>query len=106
MGIQIIVIVLGLILCYLAVVIFSPFLSVKAEVINRKSKDKSIPKCRQSISIPIDNTFISAWLYLPKDKEKPVPCVILSNGFCGTKDAVLEDYALRFVDIGVVGVCL
>lgn len=104
MGIQIFIIVLGLILCYLAVVIFSPFLSVEAEVINKRSKDKITPKCRQNISISIDNTFISGWLYLPKDIVEPVPCVILSNGFCGTKDAALEDYALRFVDIGVAAI--
>ena len=91
MGIQIIVVVFGLILCYLAVVVFSPFVTVEAENINRKSKDNSIPKCRQNISIPIDDTFISGWLYLPEDIVKPVSCVILSNGFCGTKDAVLED---------------
>lgn len=101
MGIQILVIIFGLILCYLAVVIFSPFLSVKAEVINGKLKDKTIPKCRQSISIPVENTLISGWLYLPEDIGESVPCVILSNGFCGTKDAVLENYALRFVNVGV-----
>ena len=104
MGIQISVIVFGLIFCYLAVVVFSPFLTVKAENINRKPKDKRIPECRQSISIPIDNTCISGWLYLPEDIVEPIPCVILSNGFCGTKDAVLEDYALRFANIGVAAI--
>ncbi|MDD3167832.1 MAG: alpha/beta hydrolase [Eubacteriales bacterium] len=104
MGIQVFVIILGLILCYLAVVIFSPFLSVKAEVINRNPKDKMIPKCRQSINITVDNTQISGWLYLPEDIRESVSCVILSNGFCGTKDAVLEDYALRFVDVGVAAI--
>ncbi|TJX15165.1 hypothetical protein E9840_03625 [Tissierella creatinini] len=100
MAIQIFVIIIGLILCYLAVVIFSPFLSIEAEVINKGHKDKMTPICRQSINIPIDDTFISGWLYLPEDIVKPVLCVILSNGFCGTKDAVLEDYALEFVTIG------
>ncbi len=104
MGIQIFVMALVLILCYLAVVIFSPFLSVEAEVINKGKKDKTTPICRQNISIPIEDTFISGWLYLPEDIMKPVSCVILSNGFCGTKDAVLEDYALRFVDIGVAAI--
>jgi len=103
-AIQISIIVFGLILCYLAVVVFSPFLAVEAEDINRKSKDKSIPTCRQNISIPIDNTFISGWLYLPEDVVEPVPCVVLSNGFCGTKDAVLEDYALRFIGAGVAAI--
>lgn len=104
MGIQISLIAFGLILGYLAVVVFSPFLTIEAQDMNRKSKDNSIPKYRQNISIPIDKTFLSGWLYLPEDIVKPVSCVILSNGFCGTKDAVLEDYALRFVDIGVAAI--
>ena len=99
MAIQIFVIIIGLVLCYLAVVIFSPFLSIEAEVINKGHKDKTTPLCRQSINIPIDDTFISGWLYLPEDIVKPASCVILSNGFCGTKDAVLEDYALKLIDI-------
>jgi uncharacterized protein len=103
-GIQIFVIIIVLMLGYLAVVIFSPFLSVEAEVINRKTKDKRIPKCRQSISISVNDTFISGWLYLPEDTVEPVPCVILSNGFCGTKDVVVEDYALRFVSSGMAAI--
>jgi hypothetical protein len=97
---QIFAVVIVLVLCYLAIVIFSPFISFKEEVIKKKSKDKIIPNCRQSISISIGNTFISAWLYLPEAAENLVPCVILSNGFCGTKDTVLEDYALSFVKAG------
>lgn len=104
MEIQIFAVVLGLILCYLTVVIFSPFLSIEAEVINKQSKDKITPKCRQNIRIPIDNTFISGWLYMPEGIVKPVSCVILSNGFCGTKDAVLEDYAFKFVGIGMAAI--
>lgn len=104
MGIQIFVIAFGLLMCYLVVVVFSPFLSVEAEVINKKSKDKIIPKCRQSISIPIDNIFISGWLYLPENIVESIPCVILSNGFCGTKDAVLEEFAFKFVDNGVAAI--
>ncbi len=104
MVIQILMVVAGLMLCYLAVVIFSPMVSAEAEVINRKPTQKKSTPCRHSISVPIGNTHISGWLYLPEGKGGPVPCVILSNGFCGTKDAVLEDYALRFVDIGVAAI--
>jgi fermentation-respiration switch protein FrsA (DUF1100 family) len=104
MGFQIFVVVIVLVLCYLAMVIFSPFISYKADVIKKKPKDKSIPNYRQSISISIGNTFISAWLYLPEDTENPFPCVILSNGFCGTKDVILEDYALRFVAAGAAAI--
>ena len=104
MGNQGYIIVLGLILCYFAAVVFGPFFTVRTEPINRISKDRNAPMCRQNISIPIDHTWISGWLYLPKEFAQPAPCVILSNGFCGTKDAVLEEYALAFVRIGVAAI--
>ncbi len=43
---------------------------------------------------------ISAWLYLPQESLRPLACVVMNHGFGGTKDAVLERYALRFVEVG------
>lgn len=100
----VLLILIGLILCYLTIIIFSPFLNVKAEPIEKKLKRKTIPKCRQNIKIPIEDTFISAWLYIPEGIAKPVPCVILSNGLGGTKDVILEDFALGFVDAGFAAI--
>lgn len=93
-----------IITCYLAIVIFHPALSIELPVIERVKKDKETPRCRQDISFPVDGSAVSAWLYLPEDVQEAVPCVILSNGFGGTKDMMLEEYALYFVENGIAAI--
>ena len=43
---------------------------------------------------------IDAWLYLPEGTSQPVPCIVMSTGIGGTKDCILENYAVRFVEAG------
>ncbi len=104
MLLQILLILLGIVICYLAVVIFYPGISVEPEVIKKKKVEKTVPKSRYDINIDIDNTFISAWVYMPLNTKKPVPCVILSTGFGGTKDVLLEPYAVRFAKNGIAAI--
>ena len=52
----------------------------------------------------MDGSAVSAWFYLPQNTKKDVPCVILSNGFGGTKDMVLEKYALHFAENGIAAI--
>ena len=49
---------------------------------------------------------IRSWLYLPDDLVNPVPGIILCNGFGGTKDAILEPYAMGFVKEGYAALSL
>ncbi|MDA3811862.1 MAG: hypothetical protein PF518_16200 [Spirochaetaceae bacterium] len=49
---------------------------------------------------------IRSWLYLPENTRGPVPCIILCKGFGGTKDIILEQYALRFVKEGIAALSL
>ena len=100
----VILIIVGFITGYLAVIIFSPILSVRDQIIRKETYDKSLPGCRYDITIAINDTFLSAWLYLPDNISRPVPCVILSTGFGGTKDVLLESYALRFVENGLAAI--
>jgi len=97
-------ILLATILLYLIVIIFAPVLSLPKQPIPRRKKEDKEPKeppaSRQDIQFSVEGKRISAWLYLPRDKSEPVPCVVMSHGFGGTKDAVLEKYALRFVAAG------
>jgi dienelactone hydrolase len=90
---------------YLVVVIFSPFLSVPKQPLPRRKKGdngrKQPPASRQDVQFSVDGTTIRAWLYLPPDAPGPVPCVIMSHGFGGTKECILEKYALRFIDAGI-----
>jgi uncharacterized protein len=100
----IIMIIIAIIICYLAVVIFHPALKIQLPEIARVVKDKKIPQCRQDITFYADDIKISAWLYFPEGMKEPVPCVILNNGFGGTKDMVLEQYALKFVENGIAAI--
>lgn len=97
MGEQIFFGILILVLCYLLFIILHPSLTVEAEVISGDGPELEVPDCRQTIKIELEKETISAWLYLPK-RERPFPCVIMNTGFGGTKDVLLEPYALRFVE--------
>jgi cephalosporin-C deacetylase-like acetyl esterase len=92
------------ILLYLIVVLFSPVVSSPKQPIPKRKKEGDErpipPSARQDIQFSVAGTKISAWLYLPQDTSKPVPCIVMSQGFGGTKDAVLEQYALRFIAAG------
>jgi cephalosporin-C deacetylase-like acetyl esterase len=92
------------ILLYLVVIIFSPVLSAPKQPIPRRKKEeketKKAPASRQDVQFSVEGKRISAWLYLPKDRSQAVPCVVMNHGFGGTKDSVLERYALRFVAAG------
>lgn len=85
---------------YLVVIIFFPVLSVpKQPIETRKNKEngkKKPPPTREDVTFTVNGTTISAWLYLPEDLSIPVPCVVMSQGFGGTKDCHSEPYALRF----------
>ncbi len=96
-------ILVGTILIYLVVIIFSPVLSVPKQPMTKRKRErerKKPPASRQDVQFSAEGSIISAWLYLPQDTAKPVPCIVMNHGFGGTKDSVLEGYALRFVEVG------
>src|SRR3990170_1689803 len=41
------------------------------------------------------------YLYLPNTNNTKVPCVVMANGFSGTMDWNLPNYAEKFVAIGI-----
>jgi uncharacterized protein len=100
----VIVAIIAIVVCYLAFVIFHPALSLELPKIERVKNDKETPQCRQDVTFFADGVAVSAWLYLPADIRETVPCVILSNGFGGTKDMVLEQYALHFVENNIAAI--
>lgn len=101
---MVIVAIIAIVVCYLAFVIFHPALSLELPKIERVKNDKDAPQCRQDVIFFADGVAVSAWLYLPADIRETVPCVILSNGFGGTKDMVLEQYALHFVENDIAAI--
>jgi len=93
---------IGIAIVFFAVVIFSPFITVpKQPVPKEKHTNKNVPASRQDVSFEVDGTLVRAWLYLPDDLSKPLPCVVMGAGFGGTNDTTLEEYALRFVEHGI-----
>ena len=102
---QIIAIIIGIIVLYLLIVTFSPGFSVPEQ---RMGKAKQMtnevyakpPRLRKDVSFKVKGTSISAWLYVPEDLSAPVPCIIMGHGFGGTKDMIMESYALRYQEAG------
>ncbi len=90
----------GLIAVYLIIIIFTPILEIEHQPVQLNTGKTEAPACRQNASFTVDGVSLSGWLYLPKNKAKPVPCIVLNSGFCGTKDILLGKYALRYVKAG------
>ena len=93
-------ILLGSTLIYLIIIICTSALKERNQPLSIEHDSSIAPGCRQEVSFNVDGEKISGWLYLPETGQKQVPCIILHQGFCGTKDMLLEKYALRFVDAG------
>ena len=100
MGEQIFFGILILVICYLLFIILHPSLTLEAEAIGGDDLGSEAPDCRQTVNIELEKETISAWLYLPAD-QGPFPCIIMNTGFGGTKDVLMEPYALRFVENGL-----
>lgn len=100
------VILIGIIVLYLIIVIFGLGFSVAKQhlpISKSASKDMNAkpPKSRKDVSFKVGGMSLSGWLYMPEDLSTPVPCIVMNNGFGGTKDMVLESYALRFQEAGM-----
>jgi dienelactone hydrolase len=65
-----------------------------------EEEDSEPPPGRRDVSFEVEGTSVSAWLYLPDNLSSPVPCIVMGNGFGGTKDILLERYAVRYRDAG------
>ena len=97
--------IIGIIVLYLSIIIFLPILSVPEQpikVTGQEGKEaQQPPEFRKDVSFRVNETTINGWLYLPEETSTPVSCVIMSHGFGGTKDMLLESYALRFRQAGI-----
>ena len=104
----IIAILIGLIVLELVIVAiwaFIPGFSVPKQRLGKEKKltkevDAKPPLSRKDVIFQVKGTSISAWLYLPEDLSAPVPCIIMGHGFGGTKDMIMESFALRYREAG------
>jgi dienelactone hydrolase len=98
-------IIIGVAVLYLVIITFAPWVSVpkqplgNAEDLSRKDLAKP-PTFRADVAFEARGTKISAWLYLPENLSARVPCIIMGQGFGGTKDILLERYAVRYRNAG------
>ncbi|MCK4755033.1 MAG: alpha/beta hydrolase [Calditrichia bacterium] len=97
---------IGIIIIYLGIVIFSPGFHVPKQPLSglksgAKEKSKESPLSRKDVSFKVEGMLVKAWLYLPVDVSVPVPCIVMNHGFGGTRDWILENYAIRFQDAGM-----
>ena len=105
MILQSIGILIGIFVVYLLIVALAPCFSVPKQ---RLDGAKQVPnevdaipsQPREDVTFQVNGTSISAWLYLPGELSAPVPCIVLGHGFGGTKDMLLEQYAIRYQNAG------
>lgn len=53
------------------------------------------------LTFPSGDAFCAARLFLPSLASRNLPCVVLANGFSGTMDWIVPDFAARFADAGI-----
>jgi fermentation-respiration switch protein FrsA (DUF1100 family) len=58
------------------------------------------PPPRSDVRFSVNDTALSAWLYLPEQGSGPFPCIIMGHGLGGTREMGLDPYALRFRQAG------
>lgn len=98
---QIIAAAVVVLLVYLAVIIFSPLMALDTTFPTNLPRRQSQPPGRADVTIDVDGTAVRAWLYLPYAATERVPYVVLSTGLGGTKDAVVEPFAIEFARNGI-----
>jgi fermentation-respiration switch protein FrsA (DUF1100 family) len=97
---------IGLIILYLAIIIFSPGFHIPKQPIpglksRTEGKNDTSPSSRLDVSFEVDGLNLKAWLYLPQDVSVPVPCIIMNHGFGGTREMLLENYSIPFQKAGM-----
>ena len=101
----VVAVLVGFIVLEILFVGFTPGFKVPKQPLtaSRQKPDDSDAKqsrSRKDVSFKVKGTSISAWLYLPDEISSPVPCIVMGHGFGGTKDMLLERYAVRYQEAG------
>jgi len=95
---------LGLIIVYLSIVTLGPGFDISEPVVKKDPPAQAVPSpppIRRNVNFDVNGSRISAFLYLPLEFSEPVPVVVMAHGFGGTKDFILENYAVRFREAGI-----
>jgi fermentation-respiration switch protein FrsA (DUF1100 family) len=92
----------GAYIVYMLVIANIPGISVPAQSLEQAQtpNPRTEVEGRRVIDFEVDETRLSAWLYLPRDLSPSIPCVIMAHGLGGTKAMGLDRYARRFQRAG------
>jgi len=98
-------VIIGAFAVYLLIVALIPGFSVPEQRLETakhppQKRDTEQLGPRKDVTFKVKGTSLSAWLYLPKRRSAPVPCIVMSHGLGATRDAGLEPYAIRFREAG------
>jgi len=73
----------------------------KIDMVSKESMNpEDDPRQKEHMRLDIEGDKIDIDLFLPENSTEPVGCIIMSNGFGGTKGKVLDKYAMRFLEAG------
>jgi len=103
---QVMGILIGVVLCYLSVVTFFPGFNVPGQPLRAPktktptAQDTALPATREDVVFEVNGTTVRAWLYLPENRPVPVPCIVMGHGTGGTREMLLERYAVRYREAG------
>jgi len=97
--------IIGAFAVYLLIVALIPGFSVPEQRLGKARhphQEKEPPRFgpRKDVAFEVRATSLSARLYLPEARSAPVPCIVMSHGLGATKNAGLEQYAIRFQEAG------
>ncbi|MGB2768202.1 MAG: acetylxylan esterase, partial [Candidatus Zixiibacteriota bacterium] len=98
-------VLVGLFVLEVVIVTFIPGMSVPKQRLQKATEmpekvEAKPPRSRKDVTFQVKGTAISAWLYLPENLSAPVPCIVMGHGFGGTKDMIMEPYAIRYQEAG------
>lgn len=98
-------IVLFVVLYFLVVALYPGF-PVPEDTLDQgdRAVDEGSPTqtgSREDVSFEVGGVRINGWLYLPEKQSGPAPCVVMGQGFGGTREMLADSYALHFVEAGL-----
>lgn len=96
----------GAFVVYLLIIAFIPGLKAPKQPLDKTKRlsvvtDRIPPRLLEDVTFRVKGLSISASLLLPENVSGPVPCVVMGHGFGGTKDMIMESYALRYQQAGM-----
>lgn len=85
----------------LMIVAFIPGMDVPEQPMKSRAKPEDLASTdpfpfRKDVSFDVNGITIRGWLYFPDERRQKYPVIVMVTGLGGTKEMLLEKYALRF----------